>query len=107
MTCYNRVPSFIENCCHLVSRYSAFFLTEQHKSFQVPGEEVMPAEVALLLAENLAKNEIDPDEKIWPIIWDLDRTFIVPFIQSLCHQRTFIFSFLILERSLVTKQYVE
>ena len=30
----------------------------------------MPAEVALLLAENLAKNEIDPDEKIWPIIWD-------------------------------------
>ena len=70
MTCYNRVPSFIENRCHLVSRYSAFFLTEQQKSFQVPGEEVMPDNVALLLAENLAKNEIDPDEKIWPIIWD-------------------------------------
>ena len=30
----------------------------------------MPDNVALLLAENLAKNEIDPDEKIWPIIWD-------------------------------------
>ena len=70
MTCYNRVLSFIENRCHLVSRYSAFFLTEQQKSFQVPGEEVMPDNVALLLAENLAKNEIDPDEKIWPIIWD-------------------------------------
>ena len=73
MTCYKRVPSFIENRCHLVSRYSAFFLAEHQdlkKSFQVPGEEVMPAEVALLLAENLAKNEIDPDEKIWPIIWD-------------------------------------
>ena len=30
----------------------------------------MPDNVAFLLAENLAKNEIDPDEKIWPIIWD-------------------------------------
>ena len=73
MTCYKRVPSFIENRCHLVSRYSAFFLAEHQdlkKSLQVPEEEVMPDDVALLLAENLAKNEIDPDEKIWPIIWD-------------------------------------
>ena len=27
-------------------------------------------DVALLLAENLARNELDPDEKIWPVIWD-------------------------------------
>ena len=30
----------------------------------------MPDDVALLLEENLAKNEFHPDEKIWPLIWD-------------------------------------
>ena len=30
----------------------------------------MPDHVALLLAENLARNALDPDEKIWPVIWD-------------------------------------
>ena len=30
----------------------------------------MPEEVASLLEENLAKNELHPDEKIWPEIWD-------------------------------------
>ena len=30
----------------------------------------MPADVAFLLEEYLAKNEFHPDEKIWPVIWD-------------------------------------
>ena len=30
----------------------------------------MPADIAFLLEEYLAKNEFHPDEKIWPVIWD-------------------------------------
>ena len=30
----------------------------------------MPDHVTFLLAETLARNELDPDEKIWPVIWD-------------------------------------
>ena len=48
--------------------YSVFLLTEHQDPFQVP--ELMPDDVALLLQENLAKNEFHPDEKIWPVIWD-------------------------------------
>ena len=45
---------------------SAFFLTDHFPR----GEEVMPDDVALLLAEKLVTNELDTDEKIWPVIWD-------------------------------------
>ena len=58
-------------------KISAFFLTEQqdpkdqNEPFQVPREEeVIPDNVALLIEENLARNEFDPDEKIWPVMWD-------------------------------------
>ena len=30
----------------------------------------MPDHVTFLLAETLARKELDPDEKIWPVIWD-------------------------------------
>ena len=30
----------------------------------------MPDHVTFLLAETLARNELDPDDKIWPVIWD-------------------------------------
>ena len=64
--------NFIENPCQVLSRpvnhlrISAFFLTDHFPR----GEEVMPDHVTFLLAETLARNELDPDEKIWPVIWD-------------------------------------
>ena len=30
----------------------------------------MPQETAFLIEENLKKNEVDQDDKIWPVIWD-------------------------------------
>ena len=40
------------------------------KPIQVPLEEKIPETVAVLLEKYLAKNEIDPNERIWPVIWD-------------------------------------
>ena len=77
LTCYNNLPKrFIENRCQVLLpvnhlKISAFFLTEhqdpidqKEPAFLVPREEeLMPADVALLLAENLARNEFDPMKK--------------------------------------------
>ena len=57
LTFYNNLPkSFIENRCQVLLpvnhlKISAFFLTDHDPR----EEEVMPDDVALLLAENLAK----------------------------------------------------
>ena len=69
----------------------------------------MPDDVALLLEENLAKNEFHPDEKIWPLIWDFAGQDIYRAIHPIfmSTEDIYLFFFLILQRSSVKKQYVE
>ena len=40
------------------------------RAIQVPLEKKIPETVAVLLEKYLEKNEIDPNERIWPVIWD-------------------------------------